>query len=100
VILIKKKDQFLKNVKVELSKFEKWIGKGSKWLAGENFTFVDIMLYDALDQHLCLDSSILDSFKELSKFHQKVGDLENIKKFRNDKRCILRPLNNKIGVFK
>lgn len=95
----KRKQQFLVDVKVGLGRFEKWIEKGSKWLAGDDFTYVDIVLYDVLDQHLVLEPKILDDFKGLKNFYEKVDSLEKIQKFKKDKRYIHCPLNNKSAQF-
>jgi glutathione S-transferase len=94
-----KKAAFLESLPCYLERFEKFIG-GHKHAVGDNFTYIDILLYEYLDQHLCLDSTCLDKFDHLKKLHKSVGEIDSIKKFRDDSRCILRPLNNVHASFK
>eukprot|EP00092_Neocalanus_flemingeri_P035433 GFUD01038554.1.p1 GENE.GFUD01038554.1~~GFUD01038554.1.p1 ORF type:complete len:232 (+),score=76.80 GFUD01038554.1:82-777(+) len=55
-------------------------GKGS-WCAGENLTFVDFLVWEALDQHRLLVPGCMEGFDALNQFMVKFEELENIKKY-------------------
>lgn len=93
------KDDYIKAVPLQLSQFSKYL-KDYKWLAGENISFVDFILYEMLDQHLILIPDCLDSFPNLKTYCERFRSLEPIKSYMSSSEFITRPLNNPHAGFK
>ncbi|XP_040574939.1 glutathione S-transferase Mu 3 [Lepeophtheirus salmonis] len=93
------KDNYLKSVQGKLVEFSNFIGKGP-WFTGESITFVDFIMYELLDQHRLLSSTVLDQFKNLKDFLDRFEKLPKIAEYMKSERFIHRPINNKMAAFK
>lgn len=79
---------------------DKFLGGERKYMAGNSLTWVDFSYYDFLSQVLIIFEKALDNFSNLKAFHQRMDSMKKIQEFKNDPRCILRPLNNTHASFK
>jgi glutathione S-transferase len=59
----------LEKVTHKFGVFEEILSK-NKWLAGEDITYVDFMLWEYLDEISVIDHSTLAAFPKLVAFHQ------------------------------
>merc|ERR1712136_498010 len=58
---------FRKALPERLAKFSKFLGEND-WLAGENISIVDFILYEMLDQHVLFEPKCLDGFPNLKAY--------------------------------
>lgn len=93
-----KKDEYLQALPNTLKLYSNFLGD-RKWFAGENLSYVDFIVYELLDEHLMLQSTCLDDFKNLQDFHKRFEELEPIKKYMASSRFIKTPINNKMAIF-
>ncbi|XP_055946345.1 glutathione S-transferase Mu 1-like [Argiope bruennichi] len=81
-----RKDEFLKNtVSVLFRQWENFLGD-RKFLAGDNLTYVDFMLYENLDFYRLFHASILDDFASLKAYFSRIKDLPEMQKYLNSSR--------------
>nr|QST14956.1 GSTmu3a protein [Diaphanosoma celebensis] len=92
------KSSYHNDLPQKLGALSKFLG-GNKWLAGENITIVDFILYEMLDQHLIFDEKCLNDFGNLNAFHERFRALEKIEAYMKSKKFISHPLNNKRAKF-
>ncbi|XP_064459459.1 glutathione S-transferase Mu 1-like [Ornithodoros turicata] len=52
-----------------------------KWLLGDRLTYVDFLLYEALDQHRLFKKDCLDAFPNLQEYHERFRNLPAIKSY-------------------
>ena len=63
-----------------LQAFEDLLSK-TKWIAGNNLTYVDFNLYETIDIHYVKFPELKDKFPNLWKFHQAFENLPTIKAY-------------------
>ena len=83
-----------------LGMFDKFLGITHKWFAGDKVTFVDFVMYEALDQHRLFDEKLLESFDNLKNFIRNFESQPNIKAFLASEKCFKGDINNKSAMFK
>jgi len=92
------KDEYMKKLTATIKQFSDFLGT-NKWLAGENITFPDFILFELLDQHLLMDGKLLNDHKNLQDYMQRFKDLEPIKAYWASSRFKKLPINNKMAKF-
>jgi len=89
---------YAENIKKNLQPFETFLGD-NKWLAGENLTWADFILWEMLDQHLLFKSDCLGELPKLAAYHQRFKDEPKIKKFMESPKFFKGPCNNKMAAW-
>jgi len=84
------------NIKSSLEPFEAFLGD-NKWLAGENLTWADFILWELLDQYLLFKPGCLSELPKLAAYHQRFKDEPKIKKFMKSPKFFKGPCNNKMA---
>merc|ERR1711915_469429 len=74
------KGKYLENLPGAIKLFSQFLGD-NKWLAGENISFADFMLYEMLDQHLLLEPACLKDTPNLEEYHKRFQEIPEIKKY-------------------
>lgn len=84
---------------LHLSKFERALGPG--WVAGNNLTYADFVVFETLDQHLILDPTCLppSAFPRLARFWLKFSRLPAIRTYRDGPLFQAEPLHNRYSHF-
>jgi len=94
-----KKDGYLSDVlPTKLKRFSDFLGN-RPYFAGNNITFVDFLMYEALDQHKLLDPKCLENYKNLQDFVERIEKLDKIAAYLKSAKYIKYPLNNKMASF-
>ncbi|KAM9342508.1 glutathione S-transferase Mu 1-like [Pholidichthys leucotaenia] len=93
-----KKDEYLKTLPASLKQFSDFLGC-RKWFAGDKITYVDFMMYEALDQHREFEPSCLDNFKNLKDFMARFEALEKISAYVNSSRFRKLPIFAKMAKW-
>jgi len=68
-----------------LKHLEKHLGS-RKYLVGDYITYIDFSLFERLDGHSILFPGLLDSFSNLKKYHDQMGNLKGVKEYRSSDR--------------
>jgi len=89
---------YAENIKKSLEPFEAFLGD-HKWLAGENLTWADFILFEMLDQHLLFKPGCLADLPKLTAYHQRFKDEPKIKKFMESPKFFTGPCNNKMASW-
>ncbi|CAG0885298.1 unnamed protein product [Cyprideis torosa] len=69
-----------------------------KFLAGDQITYPDFLLYECLEWALFAFPNCLDDFLKVKEFHQTMHDLPSMEKFRASDKCISRPITSPYGL--
>jgi len=94
-----KKDGYLTGVlPTKLKRFSDFIGD-RPYFAGNDVTFADFLMYEALDQHKLLDPTCLKNYPKLEAFVERIEKLDKIAAFLKSPKYISYPLNNKMASF-
>jgi len=94
-----KKDGYLTGVlPTKLKRLSDFLGD-RPYFAGSNVTFVDFLMYEALDQHKMLEPTCLQNSKNLEGFVERIAKQEKIAAFLKSPKYINYPLNNKMASF-
>ncbi|GIX82193.1 glutathione S-transferase Mu 3 [Caerostris darwini] len=93
------KDEFVKTtIPAMFEMWEKFLG-GRKYLAGDNITYVDFMVYENLDFYRLFHPKILDDFPTLKAFHRRIRDLPQMQKYLNSSSFRKWPIFNAKAKF-
>merc|ERR1712243_117535 len=91
-------EAYRKALPERLAKFSKFLGEND-WLAGENISIVDFILYEMLDQHVLFEPKCLDGFPNLKAYVDRFRSLEKIKAYMQSSQFISNRLNNRMAKF-
>ncbi|XP_034508118.1 glutathione S-transferase Mu 4-like [Ambystoma mexicanum] len=92
------KGPYLEGLPEKLKQFSKFLGQ-RKWFAGCKVTFVDFIMYEALDQHRMLEPTCLESFSNLENFLHEFEALEKMDAYMKSSRFIRTPINNRMAKW-
>jgi len=91
-----KKDDYLsKLLPPKLKRLNNFLGD-RPYFAGNNITFVDFLMYEALDLHKMLDPTCLKDYKNLERFVERFEKQEKIAAYLKSPKF---PMNNKMAFF-
>ncbi|GBN64001.1 hypothetical protein AVEN_251820-1, partial [Araneus ventricosus] len=76
------KDEFLKSVQPMFQQWEKFLGE-NEFLAGDDMTYVDFMVYEALDLYRLQQETILDDYPSLKAYFKRMRDLPELQEYLN-----------------
>ncbi|GIX89415.1 glutathione S-transferase Mu 1 [Caerostris extrusa] len=94
------KDEFIKTtIPAMFEMWEKFLGDHRKYLAGDNITYVDFMVYENLDSYRLFQPKILDDFPILKAFHSRIRDLPQMQKYLNSSSYRKWPIFNAKAKF-
>ncbi|GBN57159.1 Glutathione S-transferase Mu 1 [Araneus ventricosus] len=94
-----RKGEFLENtVSVLFKQWEKFLGD-RKFLAGDELTYVDFMVYENLDFYRLFHATVLDDFPTLKAYFNRVKNLPEMQKYLNSSRFKAWPIFAPIAKF-
>ncbi|KAF8777970.1 Glutathione S-transferase class-mu 26 kDa like protein [Argiope bruennichi] len=76
------KEEFLKSVQPMFQQWERFLGS-SKFLVGDELTYVDFLLYEALDHYRVFHETILDDFPSLRAYFNRMKNLPDLMDYIN-----------------
>ncbi|XP_061435986.1 glutathione S-transferase Mu 1-like [Lethenteron reissneri] len=94
----KNRPGFLESVPPKMQALSTFLGD-KEWFTGDKLTYVDLVLYDVLDQHRLFDASLLLPHPNLGQFLQRVEALDKIAAFMKSSRFIKSPINNRMASW-
>ncbi|XP_028398305.1 glutathione S-transferase Mu 3-like [Dendronephthya gigantea] len=94
----KRVDNYKETVGAKLALFEKYLGD-KPFFAGDKLTFPDFLMYEMIDQHKIFDKTLLEPFKKLLAFADRIEAIPQIAAYKKSDKFIERPLNNPIASF-
>lgn len=94
----KLKEGYIKDIKATFQQFSDFLGE-RKFLAGDKITFVDFILFEALDEHLLFEASLLDAHVNLKEYRSRIEELTSIAAYRKSEKFKAHPINNKMAKF-
>merc|ERR1712076_86087 len=89
---------YSKRLLPQLTKFDTFMSK-STFVAGEQLTFVDFMLWEMLDSIQTFDAQVLSKFENLARFKVKFEALSKISAYIKSDRFIKGPFCNKMAIW-
>ncbi|KAF8790074.1 glutathione S-transferase Mu 1-like [Argiope bruennichi] len=93
------KTEYLKTLPTHFKNFSAFLGN-RKWLASaDKLTYVDFMLYEAIDHNRILEPDCLKHFPTLKAFMERFEELPTIKKYMESDDFIKYPLNGDMAAF-
>lgn len=92
------KDSYTASLPAKLRQYSDFLGS-RPWFAGDKLTYIDFLAYEIFDQHLSLDRTCLDGFKNLRAFQKRFEDLEAIRKYMASPKFLKKPICNKYAQF-
>ncbi|GIX89416.1 glutathione S-transferase Mu 1 [Caerostris extrusa] len=78
----KLKDDFIKTLPDAFSLWNKFLGN-RKYLAGDDVTYVDFMVFENLDFYRLFHPSIIDEFPTLKDYHSRIKNLPELQGYFN-----------------
>ncbi len=66
---------FIQYLPEQLEKIERCIGN-KKWFLGDYISYVDFYAWEILDHHVCWESTTLDGYPNLKKWHNNFKGYE------------------------
>lgn len=94
----KLKDEYLKNLPSQIKAFSDFLGE-RKWFAGDKLTYVDFLVYEALDHHRLFALGCVDDFQNLKDFLHRFENLPTIQKYMKSENFLDWPLGGDMGRF-
>ncbi|CAH3186664.1 unnamed protein product [Porites lobata] len=94
----KLKEGYIKDIKATFQQFSDFLGE-RKFLAGDKISFVDFILFEALDEHLLFEASLLDPHVNLKEYRSRIEELTSIAAYRKSEKFKAHPINNKMAKF-
>lgn len=76
----KYREEYLKKLPELLEQFNKFIGT-DKWIAGEKFTYVDFLVYDALDFNRLFDPKSFEGVENVNNYLTRFEEVPQIKSY-------------------
>jgi len=93
------KDHIAEEVQPILEKLMENI-QDSKWIAGESLTWLDFFLAEVIDYlEVILDQRFVAMIPATHEYLEKFMEIEKVKAYYADARCMLKPFNNKMAVL-
>ncbi|KAF8777975.1 glutathione S-transferase class-mu 26 kDa isozyme 47-like [Argiope bruennichi] len=80
------KEEFLKSVQPMFQQWEKFLG-GRKFLAGDDMTYVDFLLYEAMDFYRLFHNIILDDYPLLKSYFNRIKNLPEMQAYMKSPSC-------------
>ncbi|GBN67965.1 Glutathione S-transferase [Araneus ventricosus] len=74
------KEEFLKSVQPLLQQWEKFLGN-RKFMAGDDITYVDFMVYEAFDLYRLYHESVLDDYPSLKAYFSRMKNLPELQDY-------------------
>lgn len=93
------RERVLKDVEEYFSEFEFLLSK-HKFLAGDELTYVDFMLWEYIDELLVFDEKVVKKYPKLLELHKHIREIPAIKKYMESDAYIDRPFNAGHAAFK
>jgi len=93
-------DDYREKVKSILVMFDRFLGTTHKWFAGGKLTFVDFIMYEALDQLRLFDEKLLVPYDNLKNFMISFKTLPEVREFMESEKCFKGDINNPSAMFK
>ncbi|XP_026533703.1 glutathione S-transferase Mu 1-like isoform X4 [Notechis scutatus] len=94
----KLKPDYLELLPGKLKLFSQFLGD-RQWFVGRKLTYIDFIVYDALDTHQMLEPKCLDQFPNLKEFLHRFEALEKIAAYMSSSRFMKTPVNNKMAKW-
>ncbi|GIZ04207.1 glutathione S-transferase Mu 3 [Caerostris extrusa] len=93
------RDEFIKTTIPAMFKmWEKFLGD-RKYLAGDDITYVDFMVYENLDFYRLFHAKTFDNFPTLKSYHSRIKDLPGVQKYLNSSSFRQWPIFNPQAKF-
>lgn len=92
------KVNYLANIGDKMKSLTNFI-KDKKYAMGTEVTFVDFVLFEYLEGQLFFSPTVLDSFKELKEYHDRIANLDSVKRYFASERAIKEPFNGAPAKF-
>lgn len=93
-----KKPAYIENAKKGIQAISDFLGD-HQFFAGDKITFVDFIVYEALDHHRLFEPSLVEA-DNLKAFLARIEALPAIAEYMKSDKFISRPINNKMANFK
>ncbi|XP_067129054.1 glutathione S-transferase B-like [Centruroides vittatus] len=93
-----RKEAYLKNLPDQLKLFSKYLDN-KEWIIGNKLTYVDFILYDALDFHRLLKEDCLDDFPNLKEYLKRFESLPGVSKYMKSKTYVKWPIFGPLAAF-
>lgn len=94
----KLKEEYLKSLPAHLKAFSDFLGK-RQWFAGDKLTYVDFLMYEALDQHRIFSPDCLNDYQNLKEFMDRFENLPTVQKYMKSEDYMKWPLNGDMANF-
>jgi len=94
----KLKPGYLKALPDQLAAVSKFLGE-RKWIAGDTFSYADIMLYEMVDQHNILSHGVTKDYANLDAHAKRFEALPTIEKYMKSDKYIKWPMNGDMASF-
>lgn len=92
------KPDYVKNLPDALKHISEFLGK-SKFLAGDNVTFVDFLAYSYISKQLTLAPNCLENFPNLKEFQSRVENLPTVNEYIKNAPQSKFPMNGPMASF-
>nr|XP_002119880.1 glutathione S-transferase Mu 1-like [Ciona intestinalis] len=95
----KGKFEFMQNFAVYMDRFELYLSN-HRYMAGDRLTYVDFGLFEALDQIMVFDASLItDTYPTVFRFMSRIRDLKGVTTYRHSNRFKILPLFSKYAYW-
>ncbi|XP_032220205.1 glutathione S-transferase Mu 1 [Nematostella vectensis] len=94
----KNKAVYLKDIKAVIKRFADFLGEKT-YLAGEELTFVDFVMYELMDHHRLFEPSLLQPHENLKMFLNRIEQLPAVAEYMKSEEFIHRPINAPFASF-
>ncbi|KAF8777977.1 glutathione S-transferase-like [Argiope bruennichi] len=75
-----KKKEFLENISGSFREWERFVGN-RKFIAGDDLSYVDFMVYENLDYYRLFHATILEDYPILKAYHSRVKNLPEMQEY-------------------
>jgi len=89
---------YAENISKALKPFEDFLGD-NKWMAGDNLTWADFIIWEMLEQHEMFKPGCLADLPKLAAYHKRFKEEPKIKKFMESPKYFQGPCNNKMASW-
>ncbi|EDO47273.1 predicted protein [Nematostella vectensis] len=96
--IFKNKAVYLKDIKAVIKRFADFLGEKT-YLAGEELTFVDFVMYELMDHHRLFEPSLLQPHENLKMFLNRIEQLPAVAEYMKSEEFIHRPINAPFASF-
>jgi len=88
-----------RNLPVWRRKMNKFL-KQNAYCAGDSLTYADMNLFELLDAMQEIIPGCFDADENIKAYHKKIGEIPQIKAYRDSDRFQAKPVNNLVAVYK